>query len=147
MKTEIFIYVGGAYHILWAVFDITWPRLFNWKEALEPLDDLHRVLLPITSRLLVVVYLGVAYISFFHASELISTDLGRAFLVFVSIYWATRAVMQVHYLGFKKANELNVEFSSYFPVVNLSNKTVSYIFFIEFLIMIALYFIPVVCGL
>jgi len=145
MKTEIFLYIGGVFNLIWATFDFFWPKFFNWKEALAPLDDLHRILLPLTSRMLVVFYLGVAYISFFHASELISTDLGKTFLVFVSIYWAVRAVLQIHYLGFKKANEFNVAFSSYFPIVNISNKTISYMFFIEFLIISALYFIPAMC--
>jgi hypothetical protein len=144
MKLEIFIYVGGVFNIIWAIFDFFWPKFFNWEQALAPLDDLHRILLPLTSRMLTVLYLGVAYISFFHAPELMSTDLGNTLLVFVAIYWAIRAVLQIHYIGFKKANGFNVDFSSFAPFAKFSNKTISYMFFFEFLIISALYFIPAI---
>lgn len=146
MKIEILIYIGGLLNLVWAVFDFFWPKLFNWKETLASLDDLQRILLPLTTRMLVVLYLGVTYISLFHASDLISTDLGRTFLIFVSVYWAARAVLQIHYMGFGRANEFNVTFSSFVPFVKLSNRAISYLFFFEFLIISALYFVPVVCG-
>ncbi len=144
MDTEILIYVGGVFNLIWAVFDFFWPKLFNWKETLAPLDDFQRILLPLTTRMLVVNYLGVAYISFFHASDLIATDLGRTFLVFVSVFWAVRAVLQIHHMGFKRANAFNVELSSLAAFPNLSNRTISCLGFSEFLIIFSLYFIPVV---
>ena len=146
MRTEYLLYLGGIFHLLWAVFDFFWPKFFNWKETLASLDDLQRIMLPLTSRMLTVLYLGVTYISFFHASDLINSDLGRMFLIFISIYWAVRAILQVRYFGFKKANEFNVEFSSFVSFVNLSNKTLSYILFFEFLIISSLYFIPIIYG-
>lgn len=146
MRTENFLYVGGIFHLLWAVFDFFWPKFFNWKETLASLDDLQRILLPLTSRMLTVLYLGVTYISFFHASDLITTDLGRTFLVFVSTYWAVRAILQAYYFGFKRANEFNVDFSSLLGFMRLSNKTVSYILFCEFLIICSLYLIPAIVG-
>jgi len=145
MRIETLLYIGGVFNLIWATFDFFWPRIFNWKEALVSLDDLQRILLPLTSRMLVVFYLGVAYISFFHTSDLVSTDLGNTFLLFVSSYWAVRAILQIKYMGFKKANEFNVNLSSYAPFVNFSNKTLSYMVFIEFLIIGALYFIPSIC--
>ena len=147
MKIEFLLYIGGIFHLIWALFDFLWPKLFNWKETLAPLDDVHRVLLPIISKLLVVVYLAIAYISFFHASDLMSSNLGRTLLIFITIYWAVRAIFQVHYIGFNKANEFNVSFSSFasfFPFNRMSNKAVSYYLFVVFLMMIALYFIPLI---
>jgi len=146
---EILVYIGAFYHLGWALFDFVWPRIFDWKETLAPLDDFQRILLPITSRLLVVLYLGIAYICLFHTEELMGTDLGRTFLVFVSAYWAVRAVLQVHYFGFRKANEFNVSFSSYAPISflkNISNETISSILFTEFLMASALYFVASMFG-
>ena len=149
MKIEIFLYVGAAFHLAWAVFDFFWPRVFNWKETLASLDDFQRVLLPITSRLLVVLYLAIAYVSVFHPVELVTTDLGRSILTFVSAYWAVRAVLQIRYFGFERANTFNVSLASYAPhsaLKGISNKTVSLVFLMDFILISALYFIPSVCG-
>jgi hypothetical protein len=147
MTIEILLYIGAVYHLAWALFDFFWPRIFNWKKTLAPLDDIQRILPPITSRMLVVLYLGIAYISLFHAKELLVTDLGRTFLIFVSVYWAVRAILQVRYIGFRKANEFNVSFSSYAPKLpfkNVSNETVSIILFTEFVAASTLYLVAAI---
>ena len=145
MKIEILLHIGGIFHLIWALFDSFWPRIFNWKETLSSLDDLHRVLLPIISKLLVILYLAIAYISLFHTVDLITSNLGKTLLIFITVYWVVRAILQVYYIGFNKANKFNVNLSSfapYFPFNIMSNKAISYYFFIIFVIMIALYFIP-----
>ena len=149
MKIELFLYIGAIFHLAWALFDFFWPRFFHWKETLASLDDIQRVIPPLTSRMLVVVYLSIAYVSFFHAEDLIATDLGRTILLFVSVYWVVRAILQVYYIGFEKANRFNVTFSSYVPYSlfrSMSNKSISYLLFIEFLIISGLYLIPLIYG-
>jgi hypothetical protein len=149
MKIEVLLYIGAFFHLIWAVFDFFWPRFFNWKETLASLDDLQRVIPPLTSRMLVVLYLFVAYVSLFHASDLTATELGRSILLFVSVYWAVRAILQVKYIGFDKANRFDIAFSSYAPsspLRRMSNKQLSYLLFAEFLLISALYLIPLMCG-
>jgi hypothetical protein len=149
MTIEVLLYIGAVFHLAWAVFDFFWPQIFDWKNTLASLDDLQRILPPLTSRMLVVLYLGIAYISLFHTEELLVTDLGRTVLIFVSVYWAVRAILQVRYIGFRKANEFNVSLSSYapsLPVKNVSNRTISIILLIEFIVASALYLIPSTFG-
>jgi hypothetical protein len=62
MKIEVLLYIGAILHLAWALFDFFWPRFFKWKETLASLDDIQRVIPPITSRMLVVVYLSIAYL-------------------------------------------------------------------------------------
>jgi len=76
MKNETLLYVGGILHITWAIFDLSWPKLFKWEKNLACLDDLHRFLLPIMSKLMATLFLTLAYISLFHATELMTTALG-----------------------------------------------------------------------
>jgi len=67
----------------------------------------------------------------------------------VSAYWVVRAILQVYYIGFDKADGFNVAFSSYAPSSpfgSMSNKQSSYLLFAEFLLISALYLIPLVCG-
>jgi hypothetical protein len=149
MKVEVLLYIGAFFHLVWAVFDFFWPRFFNWKETLASLDDLQRVIPPLTSRMLVVVYLFIAYVSLFHAPDLTATELGRAILFFVAVYWVVRAILQVYYIGFDKADEFNIAFSTFAPsspIGSMSNKQVSYLLFGEFLLISALYFVPLMCG-
>jgi hypothetical protein len=83
----------------------------------------------------------------FHATDLIATDLGRTILFFVSVYWVVRAILQVYYIGFEKANEFNIAFSSYVPFSpfrSMSNKLISYLLFLEFMIISGLYLIPLI---
>jgi hypothetical protein len=148
VRIEILLYIGGIFHLIWALFDLFWTKLFNWKETLAPLDDLNRVLLPILNKLLVVIFLAFAYISFFHTSDLINTNIGTTLLLFIIIFWIVRTIEQLYYFRFNKVNKLNVSISSlvpFFPFNKMSNKAILYYyFFVTFIIMILLYLIPLI---
>ena len=145
MKIENFLYIGGVFHLIFALFDLTWPKLFNWKETLASLDDLQRVLLPLLNKLLIVIFIAFAYLSFFHTSDLINTSLGTTELIFIITFWIVRTIEQFYYFGFNRWNRFNVSASSlvpFFPYNRMSNKAFSYYFCVIFLIIIILYFIP-----
>lgn len=141
MKTEILIYIGGAYQLLWAFAHFQFPKQLDWGNALASLDDFNRILMLIFSKLLLFFYLGTALICFIYPKELLSTDIGIAVLVFLSLYWLVRALLQIQYFGFRKANTLNVQLSS----SDVSNQTISYILFFMFLVGSGLYIAPVIC--
>ena len=140
MTAEILIYIGGTYQLVWAFTHSYFPKQLDWKNTLAPLDDFNRILMLIFSKLLLFFYLGTALICFIFAKELPDTDIGLAVLIFLSIYWLVRAILQVQYFGFRKANTLNVQLSS----GNVSNQTISYILIITFLIGFGLFLAPVV---
>ncbi|MCP4129834.1 MAG: hypothetical protein GY754_02340 [bacterium] len=127
MNYEILIYIGGGYHLLFAVFDVFWPKIFNWKETLEPLDETNRALLKITNKLIIVLYSVFAYISFFHTGELLGSGLGNTLLASIAIYWFIRALMQPVYIGLKEKGSLP--------------------FFIAFLAGSAFYSVPLIVSL
>ena len=148
MDTKVLIYAGGVYHLCWATFDYFWPYLFNWKKTLLPLDDFNRPILRITSKLLSFLYATLAYFSFFHTRELLETGIGRSLLIFAALFWTIRAGMQIHFYGFKRANEIErpeMPFALLFK--NVSNQAVSRMMFVIFVIGMALYLIPAVVTL
>ena len=106
MEHETLIYIGGGLHIFFAIFDLFWPKVFNWKETLSPLDDVNKSLLKIANKLLIVVYLIFAYISFFHATELLTSGLGKSLLFAISMYWLIRAVMEPIFFSLKEKEHL-----------------------------------------
>ena len=136
MIAEVLIYIGGSYLLLWAFTHFYFPKLLDWGNALSTLDDFNRILVLIFSKLLLFFYLGTALI----ARDLLDTDIGLAILIFLALYWLVRALLQVQYFGFRKANTLNVQLSS----SDVSNQTISYILFITFLMGFGLFLAPVV---
>lgn len=142
MAVEVLIYIGGAYLLLWALSHLMFPKLLNWRTTLSPLDDFNRYLMLIFSKLLLFFYLGTAIICFIYAGELTDTDIGLAILIFLSLYWLVRAILQVQHFGFKKADTMNVKMSA----GNVSNRTISYILLIMFLVGFAIYLAPVLIA-
>jgi len=140
MSVRILIYAGGAYQLVWAFAHLQFPKQLDWGHALAKLDDFNRILMLIFSKLLLVFYLGTALICFMHARELLDTNIGLTVLLFLSAYWLVRALLQVQYFGFKRANALNVKLSS----SGISNQAVSYILFVIFLVGSGLYLAPIV---
>ena len=138
MAVEVLLYIGGAYQLVWAFAHFKFPRQLDWGNALAALDDFNRILMLIFSKLLLFFYLGTALICFIYARELADTDAGLAVLIFLAIYWLVRALLQVQYFGFRKADTLNVKLSS----ADVSNQAISYILFVTFMIGFALFLAP-----
>lgn len=140
MNTEILVYIGGAYQLIWAFAHLRFPKQLDWNNTLATLDDFNRILMLIFSKLLLFFYLGTAVICFVYASDLLDTDVGLAILVFLSAYWLVRALLQVQHFGLNKANTLNIKLST----SDVSNQTISYILLVTFLIGTGLYLAPVI---
>jgi len=145
MEAKTLLIIGGFYHIGWALFDATWPWLFQWKQQLKNTDDINKVLPYITSRLLIIVYLAISFISFFHIDELQNSRIGKTFCIFVSLYWISRAVMQIQYFGFSRANQMIPPENSPFKKIteHVSNSIMSLGFFVYFLLGSSLYVVPI----
>ncbi|GEM_PF-1350383 len=138
MAIQVLLYIGGVYQLLWAFAHFKFPKQLDWGNALAALDDFNRILMLIFSKLLLFFYLGTALICFIFARELADTNAGLAVLIFLSIYWLVRALLQVQYFGFRKADTLNVKLSS----ADVSNQVISYILFVTFMLGFALFLAP-----
>ena len=138
MSLDAAIYAGGVVQLLSALVHIYLPKELDREEAVP--DELYRITLLMFSKLLLVFYLGTAVICFFYAEELRTTGLGAAILIFLSCYWLMRALFQVQYFGFRRANELNVMA----PSSGISNQTLSTILFFVFLLSCVPFIVPVI---
>ena len=142
---KLILIAGGIYHICWALFDSFWPHFFAWKRTLAKLDDINRSLLYILSRLLVLLYLYIATLAFFFQDELMNTSIGKTILIFMTVYWGFRAIMQIQFFGFARAERMNIKFSDLnypAPINRLSTRAASTMFFIIMLAGIVLYLVP-----
>ena len=102
MNSETVVIIGGIYNFAFALFHLMFWRLFRWKEDLASLSRVNRCIMQVINLCLTFVFLAVAYISFFHTTELLSTSLGKALLVLISIFWILRAIEQIVFFDLRK---------------------------------------------
>ncbi len=138
MSLDILIYVAGAIQLASGLVHIGLSKTLDQEEAIP--DELFRITLLIFSKLLLVFYFGTAFICFFYTEELRTTSLGSAVLVFLFFYWLIRAMLQVQYFGFKRANDLK----EMLPSGGMSNQVFSTILFVVFLLSCLPFIIPVI---
>jgi hypothetical protein len=100
MKTLILL--GGFYNLAFAIFHLSFWRLFRWKTDLRSLTAINRGVIQILNLRLIFVFLIFAYISFFHGSELVATSLGKAILLATSLFWFGRAIEQIIFFKLQK---------------------------------------------
>ena len=99
MKT--LIYIGGIYHIGFAVFHIFFWKLFDWKRDLSSLTFINRNVMQILNLRLIFAGLIVAYISFFHAGDLLTSGIGKVLLIAIALFWFGRAIEQIIFFGLR----------------------------------------------
>lgn len=95
------IYIGGFYHLAFAIFHLMFWRLFSWKTDLQKLTPVNRAVMQILNLRLTFVFIAVAAISFIFAEYLTENALGRTILFCVALFWFMRAVEQMVFFGIK----------------------------------------------
>ena len=101
MKTTL-IYIGGALHIAFALFHIYFWKLFNWKESLRKTTPVNKAVMQVMNLCLIYFFLALAYLSFFHAPDLIAGDFGKTVLAVIAFFWLLRLVWQFEFFDWKK---------------------------------------------
>lgn len=95
---ETIIFCCGIYSMLMAVFHMFFWKLFNWNQDLKKLRFENRGILQILNVQIIVYFLTVAVICFWFSQELITTAIGKAFLLMNVIFWVVRTVQQYIFL-------------------------------------------------
>jgi hypothetical protein len=95
--TLISIYAGGALHVGWAVFHLLFPRIFKWKTALEPLDQINARIYQVLNLCLTFYFVVAAYISFRFGPELLQPGLGTKLCAVFGAFWLLRLGLQFRF--------------------------------------------------
>lgn len=96
------LYIGGLYHLAFFFFHLAFWKLFDWKNDLQSLSEINRAVIQILNLRLMWIFLVFAYVSFFHADDLLTTTLGKTILVGIIFFWLIRAVEQIIFFGLGK---------------------------------------------
>lgn len=125
--SQTFLFAGGIFHLALAVFHLFFWRIFHWKEDLAALTRINRAIMQILNLCLTFLFFVMAYVSFAHATELISTALGRTILASIALFWILRLILQFVFFG--------------------ARHRISILFVFIFAIGASLYFIPFIWSL
>ena len=93
--------MGGIFNLGFAVFRLMFWKIFHWKDDLASLTHINRSIMQILNLRLTFVFLVMAYLSFFHKAEMISTNIGKVLLISFSLFWFFRTLEQVVFFGVK----------------------------------------------
>lgn len=94
MDKHVILIFCGIHSLAFAVFHGFFWKLFKWKQDLKKITMANRAIIQIANLRLIYLFLFVAYVCFFHSSDLINTRLGTVFLVGMAIFWLGRTIEQ-----------------------------------------------------
>lgn len=97
--SQLLLFAGSVFHFAFAVFHLFFWRIFRWREDLASLTRINRAIMQILNLCLTFLFFVMAYVSFFHVAELLTTSLGRTILASVAIFWILRLIEQVIFFG------------------------------------------------
>jgi len=110
MKTTL-IYIGGALHLAFAVFHIFFWKLFNWKESLRKTTPVNKGVMQVMNLCLIYLFLAFAFLSFFHAHDLLADDFGKTVLAVIAFFWLFRLIWQFEFFDWKKPLSIGLSVS------------------------------------
>lgn len=97
-KMNLVIFLCGLHSVSLAIFHIFFWKLFDWKTDLKNLSFANRAIIQILNTRLIYFFLFVAFLCFAYPNELVSTNLGNAFLAGICLFWLGRTVEQFIFL-------------------------------------------------
>jgi len=94
MNYVLLIQIGGVFHLICAFSHLFFPKTFHWKENLKELPADKKIKIKNTMYLsntcTLLFWLILSYIPVFYAKEILSTQMGRAILTLIVLFWIVR---------------------------------------------------------
>lgn len=88
------ILFGGVYNVLLALFHCVFWKIWSWDTELEKLSFINRWIMQILNVQIIYYFIFIAVICFVFPKELLTTKLGKCFLIGSAGFWFVRAVQQ-----------------------------------------------------
>lgn len=93
------LHIGTIFHILLALFHLSFWKLFHWDTQLAKLSFINRNVMQILNTRITYLFALFAYISWEYSFELRTTSLGRAVVKGLALFWYMRAAEQLYFFG------------------------------------------------
>lgn len=106
MDAQTVIKMGGVYNLAFLVFHAMFWKIFKWHNELPKLTHINGAIMQVLNLCLMFCFLLFGYISLFHTSELGTSNMGRALLLFIALFWLARAIEQLVFFSFKRSSSI-----------------------------------------
>jgi hypothetical protein len=97
-----FLFIGGLYHLAFAVLHLFFGRIFKWKFSLLLTTSVNRDVMRVMNLCLIFLFVSVSCVSFFGREVLLNGPAGKMILAFIAGFWFWRALLQVVFFGVRK---------------------------------------------
>ena len=98
---NILINISGYYCIAFAVFHLSFWKIFRWKTDLQRLTPVNRAIIQVLNVRLTYIFVVFGFMALLFSERMCETELGWFILIAMSIFWFMRAVEQVIFFGLK----------------------------------------------
>lgn len=98
MSPDLLVQLCGLHSFAFALFHLAFWKLFHWKHELQKVGLPTRAITQILNLRLIYFFTGMGTLCFAFTHTLHATGLGRALLLFMSLFWAGRTVEQFVFL-------------------------------------------------
>jgi len=98
---ELMLTICALYNLAFAIFHLTFWKIFHWNKDLASLAHINRAVMQILNLRLIYVFLVMAFVCLVFQNELTATKLGQTLLIAFSIFWFMRTIEQVIFFGLK----------------------------------------------
>ena len=102
MSPDLLVQLCGLHSFFFALFHLGFWKLFDWKRDLQRTSVATRAITQILNLRLIYFFVGTGALCFAFTEELHSTALGRAILLFMSLFWVGRTIEQFVFLRVNK---------------------------------------------
>ena len=101
MDKTLLLHLCGIYNLAFAIFHISFWKIFKWNEDLKRNSVGNRAIIQILNIRLIYIFLLMAFIYFFYPDQLIETKIGFVLLIGFLGFWIGRTVEQFIFLRVK----------------------------------------------
>lgn len=98
VKTSLI--VAGCISLLFLIFHIAFPWLFNWDKTLACLDRANWAILQTFNLGSILMVATMVFFSFRYRNELVHATLGRPILIVFALYYLIRIAAEFMFFGF-----------------------------------------------
>ena len=88
------IVAGGIYNLFFVLFHLAFWKMFNWSTELEKLDFTNKWVMQILNVQIIYYFIVTALICFVFKKDLLTTKIGKWFLLGTAGFWFIRAIQQ-----------------------------------------------------
>lgn len=101
MDKTALLYLCGIYNLAFAVFHISFWKIFKWNDDLKNISIGNRAIIQILNIRLIYIFLLMAFVYLFYPDQLMETKIGFALLLGFLGFWMGRTIEQFIFLRVK----------------------------------------------